>query len=121
MSSNRAGAYDVSRDAGDRQEQRGGEPGRRRADRARPHLSKYESLRPVYTEYNVGHHRRSFALSNKIDQSKISAEWKDGVLTLVPKAQEAKARCIVVSQVDPAAREPTGPLFRRPCRIRHAA
>jgi HSP20 family protein len=61
-------------------------------------FSKYEGLQPVYTEYNIGHYRRSFSLSNKIDQNKISAEMADGVLTLVlPKAEQAKARRISIS------------------------
>ena len=37
-------------------------------------FSKYEGMQPVYTEYNIGHYRRGFSLSNKINQNKISAE-----------------------------------------------
>jgi HSP20 family protein len=60
-------------------------------------LSKYRGLQPVYTEYNIGHYARSFQLSNKIDQNKIGAELKDGVLSLtLPKAAEAKPRTIKV-------------------------
>jgi HSP20 family protein len=60
-------------------------------------FSKYQGLQPLYTEYNVGNYARSFRLSSKIDQSKISAELKDGVLSLaLPKVQEAKPRTIRV-------------------------
>jgi HSP20 family molecular chaperone IbpA len=61
-------------------------------------FSKYEGMQPVYTEYNVGHYRRSFTLSNKIDQTRIGAEMRDGVLTItLPKAEEAKPRRISVT------------------------
>ena len=61
-------------------------------------LSKYRGLQPVYTEYNIGNYSRSFRLSNAIDQDKIDAELKDGVLSLtLPKAEKAKPRTIQIS------------------------
>jgi HSP20 family protein len=60
-------------------------------------LSNYEGLAPLYTEYNVGHYARSFQLSSEVDQNKIGAELRDGVLSLtLPKAEEAKPRTIQV-------------------------
>ena len=61
-------------------------------------FSRYEELQPLYTEYNIGNYARSFQLSSKIDQDRISAELRDGVMTLVlPKSEKAKPRKIAVS------------------------
>ena len=61
-------------------------------------LTKYRGLQPLYTEYNIGNYSRSFRLSNAIDQDKIGAELKDGVLSLtLSKAEKAKPRTIQVS------------------------
>ena len=60
--------------------------------------TKYEALRPIYSEYHVGNFVRTFAVSTKIDGSGISATVADGVLTVeLPKAKEALARRISVS------------------------
>jgi HSP20 family protein len=60
-------------------------------------FKKYEGLQPLYSEYNVGPYRRSFRISSQVDQNKITAEMRDGVITLaLPKAEEAKPRRIAV-------------------------
>jgi HSP20 family molecular chaperone IbpA len=59
--------------------------------------SRYESLRPLYTEFNVGNFVRTFTVSTKIDSTGISAAVADGVLTIrLPKAAEAVAKRIAV-------------------------
>jgi HSP20 family protein len=52
---------------------------------------------PIYREYGLVNFFREFELSDKVDQLKISADLKNGVLTLnLPKAEEAKPRRIDV-------------------------
>lgn len=52
---------------------------------------------PVYSEYRQGDFTRSFALSSGIDQSKIDASMKNGVLRLrLPKTEALKPRKIEV-------------------------
>ncbi len=64
---------------------------------ARIDFSKYEGLEPLYSEYNVGHYARSFALSDKIDQDSITAALDNGVLTLtLKKARAAQPRRITI-------------------------
>jgi HSP20 family protein len=53
--------------------------------------------KPLHQEYAIGNYVREFRIGQQIDQSKISAQFKDGVLTLIlPKADSAKPRRIQI-------------------------
>ena len=58
----------------------------------------YAELKPLYTEYNIGHFTRRFELSNEIDQTNIGATIDEGVLKLtLPKVPEKQPRLIQVN------------------------
>ena len=60
-------------------------------------LDKPEGYSLARAEYKLGDYERSFRLSNQIDQDKIEANYKNGVLRLsLAKEEKAKARKITV-------------------------
>ncbi len=60
-------------------------------------LDGYTGKRLVYSEYPVGNYYRRFELGKQIDQNRIEAATKDGVLTVtLPKVPKAMPRKIAV-------------------------
>jgi hypothetical protein len=64
----------------------------------------YNNLSPAYTEYNVGNYFRQFALNEDIDETRIEARIRNGVLEVVlPKRAKAMPRKIeAVGLIEPA-------------------
>lgn len=62
-------------------------------------LKPYEGLKPLYTEYNVGHFLRRFVVpdGSRFDRDGIKAQLRNGVLTVhLPRAAASKPRRIQV-------------------------
>jgi HSP20 family molecular chaperone IbpA len=57
-----------------------------------------EGMEPSYAEVNLPRFRRIFTLSKELDAGKVTAEIKQGVLSLrIPKAEHAKPRRIDIN------------------------
>ncbi|MFO8005202.1 Hsp20/alpha crystallin family protein [Thioalkalivibrio sp.] len=56
-----------------------------------------EGMDATHAEVSLGRYRRVFTLSRELDPEKVSAEFRNGVLTLrIPKAEHAQPRRIEV-------------------------
>jgi HSP20 family molecular chaperone IbpA len=65
--------------------------------RGRGRVTRPKGYRLIYAEYGEGDYERTFVLSQDIDEERIAAEMKDGVLNLVlPRSEAAKPKRIQV-------------------------
>ncbi|TVP79414.1 Hsp20/alpha crystallin family protein [Thioalkalivibrio sp.] len=56
-----------------------------------------EGMEATHAEVSLGRYRRVFTLSRELDTEKVSAEFRNGVLTLrIPKAEHAQPKRIEV-------------------------
>ncbi len=56
-----------------------------------------EGLRVLHEEYRLGEYYRSFILSDEVDRTRITADFRHGVLRLVlPRAERSKTRKIEI-------------------------
>lgn len=56
------------------------------------------NVRSIQKEYRVGDYYRTFAINEEIDASRITADYKYGVLTVkLPKREEVKPRKIEIT------------------------
>ncbi|MGR9037923.1 MAG: Hsp20/alpha crystallin family protein [Gammaproteobacteria bacterium] len=61
-------------------------------------LSAPENMEATHAEVSLPRYKRMFTLSKELDSEKISAEFKQGVLTLrIPKAQHLQPRKIPIN------------------------
>ncbi|HOK41763.1 MAG TPA: Hsp20/alpha crystallin family protein [bacterium] len=56
-----------------------------------------ENANLIYREYRIGAYKRAFTLVDTIDKNKITAKYKNGILTLIlPKKEEIKPKEIKI-------------------------
>lgn len=61
-------------------------------------LATPEGMEASHAEVSLPRYRRAFTLSKELDAGKVSAELKNGVLTLrIPKAEHAQPRRIAIN------------------------
>jgi len=57
-----------------------------------------QDMEATHAEVGLARYRRVFTLSKELDASKVSAEFKQGVLTLrIPKAEHAQPRKVQIA------------------------